>query len=72
VVGIEVEDGGLPRQRPGVAVEVEVVGDLQVSLGGEPRLDDAGAEPDVEIVLARVAAVGRDEGVGVPFDERSR
>src|SRR6516165_3440382 len=53
-----------------MTVEIEVVGSAGVSGAGDPGLENAGAEPDVEVVLFRIAS-GSGEAVGVAFHERN-
>src|SRR5207302_3405457 len=54
----------------GVAVEVEVIGCSAVPVTGKPRLDDARAKPNIIVVLARVAALAKSEGVRIALGER--
>jgi hypothetical protein len=68
VVGEEVLDRFIPGQRGDVTVEIEVIGDVDVTVVSDPRLDDAGPQPNVEVVLLGIASVG-ENAAGVPLDK---
>src|SRR5205807_3706358 len=69
LVRVHVGHGLVPGQRGNMTIQVEVVRNAEMAIIGDPRLDDAGAKPDVVVILARVPAGGESERMGVALRE---
>src|SRR5215472_5154968 len=66
-VRVHIYNGRVPRKRDDVTVEIEVICDLGVTVPDNPGFNDASAEPDIVVVLARVATVLKRKGSRISF-----